>query len=921
MEYGIACVCGRIVAVSPGMAGSHTLCSCGRTVYVPPPGESPGPTIPEAAAAVVPNLELPDDPLLRPGVPIADDPPPLPNLSLADDPLSKPKTVDEIIAPTLVSLKSKREGLSSRRAPVMVLLTTDALWIQDTWELRHLPLHALGSIEARRNGKELVLACGSEPSSERLMLTFESASEGERWYKELQEQQQISADALPDDGHVPAGISLLRSAPDTPYEALGRIECSDRTPWAADRGLQLRAALAGADAVIEVDRRKVPDPDNRVHHVVGRAIRVEDAADRQKLRLRWYAEEVRGLVKGMLVLLTIEIALLFVVGVFCAGISQFHPATGETPSQALASTGMGLGVVFAWPVIMIVVLAVLHWPQLLRTTGLALLAATTGRGLMLCFAQLVAFNNTGAALSGSLFCTFFDPVDWAFILFGIVLCRRAWRLANDAPKILPQDVQSVSPARKVWGRSLFGVTGVYALALFGFVAYSGYERSAHVLQPGADPKREQEALLAFNEALAHSDKEDLDAARRSWERSLRVWEELTTNRKAPSVYRVNLARTLHGLGWVHHKQGRLQEAEKYYSRCVALADELGDDPQADNEFKQSLAGAREFLDDMRRNKHSKALDEKDESAARKYEEAQIKASKGDVAAEGLYRESIAAWEEILPQATNEEYRKHAVSRLAAVYVQLGKLQQQLGKRDAAETSLRKGIDFGEKAVALNPDRPLARHNLDVARQNLVSLQEQAMQEQIDKLCDAKRYDEVVKTSLQGIEELEKQVRSGKDRDTAVLRLASRRDRFAWFIAHCPDKGIRNTRAAIEHARRATELRPDVGNYWFTLGMVQYRNGDWRDSLTSLDKVKAREGDFEALGWFLIAMNRHQLKQKDAARSALGKAVEWIEETQRKAEDNALLRIQFEMMRPSIEALRREAEQLIEGKNPGNRRDV
>jgi hypothetical protein len=44
------------------------------------------------------------------------------------------------------------------------------------------------------------------------------------------------------------------------------------------------------------------------------------------------------------------------------------------------------------------------------------------------------------------------------------------------------------------------------------------------------------------------------------------------------------------------------------------------------------------------------------------------------------------------------------------------------------------------------------------------------------------------------------------------------------------------------------------------------------------------------------------------------AVEWIEEQQRKAEGNALIRIQFVMMRPSIEALRREAEDLIQGKD-------
>jgi Tfp pilus assembly protein PilF len=72
----------------------------------------------------------------------------------------------------------------------------------------------------------------------------------------------------------------------------------------------------------------------------------------------------------------------------------------------------------------------------------------------------------------------------------------------------------------------------------------------------------------------------------------------------------------------------------------------------------------------------------------------------------------------------------------------------------------------------------------------------------------------------------------------------------------------------------------------TLATVQYRNGDWRDSLTSLDKAKAAQKEFDAMDWLLVAMNRHQLKQKEDARGALRKAVAWMEEQQRKAEDDA-----------------------------------
>jgi hypothetical protein len=95
-------------------------------------------------------------------------------------------------------------------------------------------------------------------------------------------------------------------------------------------------------------------------------------------------------------------------------------------------------------------------------------------------------------------------------------------------------------------------------------------------------------------------------------------------------------------------------------------------------------------------------------------------------------------------------------------------------------------------------------------------------------------------------------------------------------------------------------------------MVQYRHGSWQDSLTALEKVKALHGDLDGLSWFLTAMNRHQLKQREQALAAQRKGVEWMAEQERAARGNALLRVQYEALRPTLEALRKEAEQLLEG---------
>jgi tetratricopeptide (TPR) repeat protein len=303
---------------------------------------------------------------------------------------------------------------------------------------------------------------------------------------------------------------------------------------------------------------------------------------------------------------------------------------------------------------------------------------------------------------------------------------------------------------------------------------------------------------------------------------------------------------------------------------------------------------------------------------RKYEEAAVQARKGAAGAGALYEEAIALWEEVLPQATATQYRRFALARLETAYLALGEWRLQQGQRREGEAALRKAIDYGEKAVELAPDRPLPKHNLEVAREMLEGRAEQELQEEIDRLCAAERFGAVSDLFAERVAESEKRLGSGKDREAATRRLADRLDRFAWFLGHCPDERVRDTKAAVKRARRATEVQPGVAEYWYTLAMVQYRDGAWRESLASLEEVKARAGEFGAREWLLTAMNRHRLRQRPEALAALRKAVEWIDERKRQGEDNPGLRLEYEMMRPAIESLRREAENLLQGNDPANR---
>jgi hypothetical protein len=310
----------------------------------------------------------------------------------------------------------------------MAALTPEALWIQDTWQLRAVPLQNLG-VERRQYGKELALTVGLAPSAEKLTLIFASPAEGEQWAGQVQIRQLLCLPEMrADDDRRPEGVALVRRAPDVPHQVLGRVEFTAPTRWAADRGLQLRAGMRGADAVIGLERRLSPELGWGARQASGLAIRVEDAESRDRLRRKWYAEEVGALVNLVLLLLLGHAGFLTLMVLLAAG-SGWPPPAGWTLSQAL---GLGLGVLYAWPLVLLALLRVLRWPQLLRSAGLAVMVTTAGLGATLWLAQWLAMRTAGASFARASPWFPADAVTGAFAIAGVVLGRRAWRLAVDA---------------------------------------------------------------------------------------------------------------------------------------------------------------------------------------------------------------------------------------------------------------------------------------------------------------------------------------------------------------------------------------------------------------------------------------------------------------------------------------------------------
>jgi tetratricopeptide (TPR) repeat protein len=103
--------------------------------------------------------------------------------------------------------------------------------------------------------------------------------------------------------------------------------------------------------------------------------------------------------------------------------------------------------------------------------------------------------------------------------------------------------------------------------------------------------------------------------------------------------------------------------------------------------------------------------------------------------------------------------------------------------------------------------------------------------------------------------------------------------LAWLLATCPDEKFRDPARAVELAKKAIAQAPMDGGLWNTLGVAQYRAGDWQASVDALEKsMKLRKGG-DSFDWFWLAMAQAKLGNKAPAQEWHQRAVAWMEKNQ------------------------------------------
>jgi Tfp pilus assembly protein PilF len=99
---------------------------------------------------------------------------------------------------------------------------------------------------------------------------------------------------------------------------------------------------------------------------------------------------------------------------------------------------------------------------------------------------------------------------------------------------------------------------------------------------------------------------------------------------------------------------------------------------------------------------------------------------------------------------------------------------------------------------------------------------------------------------------------------------------AWFLATSPEPRWRDAARAVRLAKKAVDAKQESGNYWNTLGVAHYRNGDDKAAVANLEKAMSLKSGGDSLDWFFLAMAHCRLGDRDKAQTWFNRAVQWME---------------------------------------------
>jgi tetratricopeptide (TPR) repeat protein len=111
---------------------------------------------------------------------------------------------------------------------------------------------------------------------------------------------------------------------------------------------------------------------------------------------------------------------------------------------------------------------------------------------------------------------------------------------------------------------------------------------------------------------------------------------------------------------------------------------------------------------------------------------------------------------------------------------------------------------------------------------------------------------------------------------AKAAIAQAENNLSWLLSTCPAVELRDPPEAVAHAKRATLLAPEQGNYWNSLGVAYFRNGQWEEAAQTLNHAMQLRDNGDSFDWFFLAMIEMKIGKRDRAQDWYQKAVSWYQ---------------------------------------------
>jgi serine/threonine protein kinase/tetratricopeptide (TPR) repeat protein len=328
-------------------------------------------------------------------------------------------------------------------------------------------------------------------------------------------------------------VVLLRGRPQMRYQLLGSVEAKAGTRRAARFGLQVRAAMIGADAVIDLHEERLHEYHRTVRRLGGTAVKAVDLAGRFEFRSRVYAERVAWIS---------NLALGLVVISFLVNVLELE---GETASEA----ALFVATLHAVPLGTAVLARVIRWPQLIRPMAVTLLFLAIYQ-LQILWWQV--------------------PLALTLLSFSMFLSRAAWQAGSDFRRLIPRAMQRSPAPRAAAGLLAWVVAFGFAVVPTGWIIglwqfpLVGQSRIARAFDRKVAAAEEQSRTAASNELTSPQ------TALVAWQRAVDQWEEVVRGSPFEPSYRVNLAIAYGNLGIALRDQGKLAEAITAFRDAIRI---------------------------------------------------------------------------------------------------------------------------------------------------------------------------------------------------------------------------------------------------------------------------------------------------------------------------------------------------------------